>query len=51
MELEEIGTPRGVETQDGLVSWSTFDDQLNPKSGLKHVAQGHGCLDFESVNG
>ena len=26
------GLPAGVETQDGLVSWSSTDDQLNPKS-------------------
>ena len=31
VELEDMGDSlRGVETQDGLVSWSTFDDQLNP---------------------
>ena len=31
VELEDMGDSlRGVETQDGLASWSTFDDQLNP---------------------
>ena len=33
VELEEIeDSLRAVETQDGLVSWSSTDDQLNPKS-------------------